>query len=73
MPRLVTVPCGRSLKPRADLAWVTVEGFEDIVTLIVMLLQAFAQNKSFLGRSRGLGEVVDRSAFRKVKGWVSAC
>jgi hypothetical protein len=55
MPRLVTVPCGRSLKPRADLAWVTVEGFEDIVTLIVMLLQAFAQNKSFLGGLRWLG------------------
>jgi hypothetical protein len=48
------VPCGRSLK-LGDLAWVTVEGFEDIVTLIVMLLQAFAQNKSFLGGLRWLG------------------
>lgn len=63
------VPCGRSLKPRpADLPAFTVDGFEDIVTLIAMLLQAFAQNKSFLGSSRGLEEVVERCTLRKVKG-----
>jgi hypothetical protein len=66
------VPCGRSLK-LGDLAWVTVEGFEDIVTLIVMLLQAFAQNKSFLGGSRWLEVDVERRTLRKVKGGGSAC
>jgi hypothetical protein len=72
MPRLFMVPCGRWLQP-ADLTWVTEEGVEDIVTLIVMLLQAFAQNKSFLGGSRWLGVDVERCTLRKVKGGGSAC
>jgi hypothetical protein len=46
---------------------------EDMVMLIVMFLQAFAQNKSFLGSLRWLGKDVERCTFRKVKGGGSAC